>query len=129
VETLEWEELLGELRRQWATLWRERIDDKVRAEGIANKDYDKLFVERGLVIVATRDFKPLSFSEVLERNKSSDVVDAVPPNLSVGGWGKFIRNVLSKQKRFSKKARPAPPEPERDEKQQHKKGGRGWLHL
>ena len=129
METLEWNELLGELRRQWATLWRERIDDKVRAEGIANKDYDKLFVERGLVILATRDFKPLSFSEVLERHKPSSMGDAVPPSPSVGGWGKFIRNVLNTQKRFTRRVRPAPPEPKRDEKQQLKKGGRGWLHF
>ena len=127
METLEWKELFDELRRQWATLWRERIDDKVRAEGIANKDYDKLFVERGLVIVATRNFKPLSFSEVLERHRPGDIVDAVPPNPSVGGWGRFIRNVLSKQRRFTKKARPVPFE--RKEKQQLKKNGRGWLHI
>jgi len=129
VETLEWNELLGELRRQWATLWRERIDDKVRAEGIANKDYDKLFVERGLVILATRDFKPLSFSEVLERHKPSDIDGGVSPSPSVGGWGKFVRNVLSKEKRLTKRVRRTPPEPKRDEKQQLKKGGRGWLHL
>jgi len=129
VETLEWKELVDELKRQWGTMWRERIDDKVRAEGIANKDYDKLSVERGLVIVATRNFKPLSFSEVLERHKAPQIGDVVPPNPSVGGWGKFVRNVLSKEKRFTKKVRPAPPEPERDEKQQRKKGGRGWLHF
>jgi len=127
VETLEWKELVDELKRQWGTLWRERIDDKVRAEGVANKDYEKLFVERGLVIVATRKFKPLSFSEVLERHKPSGMGDAVPPNPSVGGWGKFIRNALRGQKRFTKKARPVPFE--RKEKQQLKKNGRGWLHF
>jgi len=55
------------------------------------------------------------------------MVDAFPPNPSVGGWGKFIRNVLSRQKRLSKKPRPVPFEPK--EKQQLKKGGRGWLHF
>ena len=129
METLEWKELVEELKRQWGTLWRERIDDKVRAEGIANKDYEKLFVERGLVILATRDFKPLSFSEVLESHKPPHMVGGVPPNPSVGGWGKFVRNVLSKEKRLTRRVRPAPPEPKRDEKQQRKKGGRGWLHL
>jgi len=129
VETLEWKELVDELKRQWGAMWRERIDDKVRAEGIAKKDYEKLFVERGLVIVATRNFKPLSFSEVLERHKPSDMVDAFPPNPSVGGWGKFVRDVLSREKRRTIRARPRPPEPKRDEKQQLKKGGRGWLHF
>ena len=127
--TSEWKEFVEELRKQWATLWRERIDDKVRAEGIANRDYDKLFVERGLVILATRDFKPLSFTEVLQRQKPPDMGDAGPPSPSVGGWGKFARDVLSKQKRFTRKVRPIPPEPRRDEKQQRKKSGRGWLHL
>jgi len=129
VETLEWKELVEELKRQWGTLWLERIDDKVRAEGIANKDYDMLFVERGLVVVATRDYKPLNFAEVLERHKPPDRVGGIPPSPSVGGWGKFVRDVLSKEKRFTRRVRPAPPEPERDEKQQRKKGGRGWLHL
>ena len=129
METLEWKELVEELRRQWGTLWRERIDDKVRAEGIANKDYEKLFVERGLVILATRDFKPLNFAEVVEKHKRPDIVGGVPPNPSVGGWGKFVRDVLSKEKRFTRRVRPAPPEPQRDEKQQRKKGGRGWIHF
>jgi len=129
VGTLEWRELVDELKRQWGTLWRERIDDKERAEGIANKDYDKLFVERGLVVLATRDFKPLSFAEVLERHRPSDMIGGFPPSPFVGGWGKFVRNVLSKEKRFTKRVRPAPPEPERDQKQQLKKGGRGWLHF
>ena len=128
VETLEWTELVEELRKQWATLWRERIDDKVRAEGTAKEDYDMLFVERGLVIVATRNFKPLSFSEVLERHKPPDLAGGIPPSPSVGGWGKFVRDVLSK-KRVTRRVRPVPPEPKRDEKQQHKKGGRGWLHI
>jgi hypothetical protein len=129
VETLEWKELVEELKRQWGTLWRERIDDKERAEGIANRDYEKLFVERGLVVVATRNFKPLSFAEVLERHKPSGMLGGIPPSPSVGGWGKFARNVLSKEKKFTKKMRPAPPEPEPDRKQQLKKGGRGWLHF
>ena len=129
METLEWKELLGELRRQWATLWRERIDDKVRAEGIANRDYDELFVERGLVIVATRNFKPLSLAEVLQKHKSHHMDNITPPAPSAGGWGKFMRDVLSRQKRFTRRVRPVPPEPKRDEKQQRKKNGRGWLHL
>jgi hypothetical protein len=113
------------LKGEWKALWRERIDDRVRAEGIANRDYPRLEVERGLVIVATRDYKPLDFVKILQRHS------LVSSNPSVGGWGKFIRDVISNQKRFTKRGRPVPskPEHERQKDQQCKKGGRGWLHV
>ena len=57
---------VDDVRAEWRLLWRNRIDDKVRAEGIANRDYSLLFVDRGTVIVATKDFKPLNFKEILE---------------------------------------------------------------
>jgi len=120
-------EFIDELRVQWKLLWRDRIDDKVRAEGIANQDYSKLFVDRGTVIIATRDYKAPDFVEILEQHQLSDAYKVVPPNPTIGGWGKFVRNVLSKQKRFIK--RPVPPEPEGKKNQQRKKGGRGWLHF
>jgi hypothetical protein len=129
VETLEWKEFIDELKKQWKTLWRDRFDDRVRAEGIANRDYPMLDVERGRIIIATRDYKPLDFAEILQKHNPPDVNgDVVPPSPSVGGWGRFIRDVLSRQKRFTKRGRPVPAEPEREEKQQRKKGGRGWLH-
>ena len=126
---LDWKRLVDELKVQWRTLWRDRIEDKVRAEGIANLNYSLLFVERGTVIIATRDYKPLSFHEILEQHKTHDVDNAIPTSPSVGGWGKFVRSVLSKQKRFTRRNRPAPPEPNRRKDQQRKKGGRGWLHF
>jgi hypothetical protein len=127
VETLGLKELVDELRVQWKLLWRYRIDDKVKAEGIANQDYSKLFVERGTVIIATRDYKPPDFVEILQQHISSDAERIVPPNPTVGGWGRFVRSVLSKQKGLTR--RPAPPNPERKKDQQFKKGGRGWLHF
>ena len=130
METLEWKEFVDGLKKEWRMLWRDRIDDKVRAEGIADKDYSLLFVERGLVVVATRDCKPLDFFEILDRHKPPDVGDdVVPPSPSVGGWGKFIRDVLSKQKRLTTRVRLASSEPKLKERQQLKKGGRGWLHF
>ena len=120
-------EFVDELRVQWKLLWRDRIDDKVKAEGIANQDYSKLFVEQGTVIIATRDYKPPDFVEILQRHILSDADKLVPPNPAVGGWGKFVRSALSKQKGLTR--RPAPPKPERKKDQQLKKGGRGWLHF
>lgn len=127
VETSGLKEFVDELRIRWKLLWRDRIDDKVRAEGIANQDYSKLFVERGTVIIATRDYKPPDFIEILQRHISSGADKLVPPNSAVGGWGKFIRSVLRKRKGLTR--RQAPPKPDRKKGQQLKKGGRGWLHF
>jgi hypothetical protein len=126
VETSGLKEFVDELRGEWKLLWRDRIDDRVRAEGIANQEYSKLFVERGTVIVATRDYKPPDFVDILKQHIASDAEKLVP-NPAVGGWGKFMRNVLRKKRGLTR--RPAPPEPERKEGQQLKKGGRGWLHF
>jgi hypothetical protein len=127
VETSGLKEFVDELRGEWKLLWRDRIDDRVRAEGIANQVYSRLFVERGTVIVATRDYKPPDFVEILKKHISSDAEKLVPPNPAVGGWGKFMRSVFRKTRGQTR--RPAPPEPERREDQQLKKGGRGWLHF
>lgn len=129
MERVEWKEFVDELRTLWKMLWRDRIDDRVRAEGIARQDYSSLFVDRGTVIIATRDFKPLDFVEVLERHKPSEVPNAIPPHPAVGGWGRFIRDFVGEQKRFTKRGRLVPSKPQRGENQQRKKGGRGWLHF
>ena len=83
-------------------LWRDRINDKVRAEGVAKRDYPSLFVERGTVIIATRDFKPLDLKEILCLHRVQNAEGLVPPHPSVGGWGKFSRTVLNKQRRSRK---------------------------
>ena len=126
----DWKEFVDELKTQWSTLWRDRIDDRERAEGIANQDYSLLFVEQGLVVIATRDYAYLDFFDILQQHQLSSSTEgarAIPPVPSVGGWGKFIRNVVNKQKRLTRRGRPVPPEPKR-KRQQLKKGGRGWLH-
>jgi hypothetical protein len=130
VETPEWKQLIDELKVEWKTMWHERIDDKIRAEGIANRDYSKLFVERGLVIVATKDYKPLDFIEILQRYIPLEISNKViPPNPSVGGWRKFIKDYINKQRQLTKRGRPIPQEAKHRKKQQLKKGGRGWLHF
>ena len=121
---------IEELKKQWKTLWRDRIDDKVRAEGISGKDYSKLFVERGTVRMATRKFKAPDFNEILQQHlsaDSNDINNVLPPNPTVGGWGKFVRNVLSKQKPLARRS--ASTEPIKKANQQLKKGGRGWLRF
>jgi hypothetical protein len=132
VEAKASKEIVEELKEQWRKLWGKRIDDKVRAEGIANEDFSKLFVDKGTVIFATRSFKMLSFREILELHKLVDIDRFVPPNPQVGGWGKFIRTVIANQKSSSRvrQARQYLDEKkQKKQKQQLKKGGRGWLHL
>jgi hypothetical protein len=118
-----------ELRAEWKSLWNERVDDHVRAEGIAKRDYSSLFVERGTVIFATRKFKLLNFREVLERHGMNDADRFVPANPYVGGWGKFIRKSIANQNSSHRVKRAAYSSEETKRKQHLKKGGRGWIHF
>jgi hypothetical protein len=122
----EMKEFIDELRGQWKDLWQNRIDDKVRAEGIAQHEYLDLFVERGTVIMATRDFRPLDFFDIVRQHLSFDAEKAVPPNNTTGGWGKFVRNKIRKNKTKTRRVISSKPTHKKD--QQLKKGGRGWLH-
>lgn len=115
------------IKGEWKLLWLDRIDDRVRAEGIANRCFSLLSVERGTVIVATRAFKPLDLREILRSHDVQDVDRVVGPRPSVGGWTKFARTVLNKQKRARKLWEPM-PHLNGVKNQQLKKGGRGWLH-
>jgi hypothetical protein len=136
VKTLEtYEErkaFVEELRQQWKTLWQERIDDEILAEGISSKDYSELFVERGTVIVATRKFKAPDFYDIVQKHLSSgesDVSNVLLANLRTGGWGKFVRNVLVKQQSSVKRRRRELVDADKKVFQQRKKCGRGWLHF
>ncbi len=121
-------ELVEDLRVQWRRLWQERVDDKVRAEGIATADYCDLFVERGTIIHATKDYKALSFREILEQHQIANVDRLIPPDPQIGGWTKFIKLNITSQ-RVGKKKRAELYRVEEKQKQQLKKGGRGWLHV
>jgi hypothetical protein len=121
-------EMVDELKVQWKRLWHERVDDKVRAEGIAIDDYSKLFVEKGTIIHATRDFKALNFREILEQNQIADAEGLFPPSPQVGGWTKFIKTSITTQRK-RKSTRASLYREAKKEKQQAKKCGRGWLHL
>lgn len=118
-----------DVKIEWRLLWRDRIDDKVRAEGIANRDYSLLFVDRGTVIVATKDFKPLSFKEILSLHRVQNGERFGSPPPSVGGYGKFARTVLNKQRRIRRwKATEFVRGRKGKKLQPKKKGGMGWLH-
>ena len=126
MEKSDMKEFVDDLRTDWKHLWRNRVDDKLRAEGIAKTDYSKLFIEQGTVIMATRDFKILDFFDIVQEYLELDAAKAVPPNSTIGGWGKFVRTNIRKQRKPTR--RYAPPKPAPKKGQQQKKGGRGWLH-
>ena len=121
-------DVVEELKVEWKRLWLERLDDKVRAEGIAIEDYSSLFVDKGTVIHATRDFKALNFKEILQQHQIENADRYIPPAKEVGGWNKFIKQHVTSQNHSNKK-RAELFEEMKGEKQQPKKGGRGWLHI
>ncbi len=120
-------EMVEEIKGQWRRLWQDRVDDKVRAEGVASGDYSRLFVEKGTVIHATRRFKALSFKEILDQNQVENSERFVPPSPLVGGWNKFIKTSICVNIPQRHRRALVYVEPEK-ERQQPKKGGRGWLH-
>jgi hypothetical protein len=121
-------EMVEELRMRWKAMWQERVDDKLRAEGVATADYCDLFVEKGTILHATRDFKALNFKEILEQYQVSDVDRFVPADPQVGGWRKFVKvNITNQPSR--KRRQMVLNYDDRKVRQQLKKGGRGWLHL
>jgi len=121
-------EMVEELRAQWKRLWQERVDDKVRAEGVATTDYCNLFVEQGTIIHATRNFKQLNFKEILEQHQIENAERYIPPDPQTGGWNKFIKTNITSQRPKRKRRADFYYNETNREKQQPKKGGRGWLH-
>jgi hypothetical protein len=125
---MERKQFIDDFKNQWKSMWYNRLDDKVRAEGIADKDYSLLSVDRGTVIFATRKFRILDFYELLQQRKILMGDETIPPNPSVGGWGKFIKTAWNQQN-LAKRRSQAPPKPDGHWGQQLKKGGRGWVHF
>jgi hypothetical protein len=121
-------EVVEGLKTDWKKLWQDRFDDRERAEGVAVTDYTSLFVDQGTIIHATRDFKALNFKEILERHQVENVERFVQPSSQVGGWNKFIKTEITKQRpQINRRADSYCPI--KKEAQQPKKGGRGWLHI
>jgi hypothetical protein len=133
VETLveNYREFVDELRKDWKLMWHSRIEDKVRAEEIADKTYERLFVDRGLVLLATRNCNPPEFHEIVEKHLSSVDAERFNPTPVRGGVRKFIKEYITVQD----KSRTRRKEETRaalegiKSHQQLKHGGRGWLHL
>ena len=125
-DNIQQEEFRRKLKEEWALMWRERFDDKIKAEGITVRDYPELFMDRGFVIFASRDAKTPNFHEIVDFWASQGLIYS--PDPSVGGWGKFIRTELRKLGHSRARSFDNGMLKGKNGKQQLKKGGRGWLH-
>jgi hypothetical protein len=126
--SLSQKETVESLKVEWRKLWKERVDDRLRAEGIAMADYGDLFVEKGTIIHATRDFKALNFKEILEQHQITNTDRFVSPNPQIGGWNRFIKVNIRSQRSSQHRYAEFNYCGKKRERQQPKKGGRGWLH-
>ncbi len=113
------------LKIEWADLWKKKYYDEIVAEGISVKDYSLLDVDKGEIIHASRDYKPLKFREILEKNLGGEAADRVDVDPHVGGWKKFARENLPRREKKTVRERPKIPY---DASQQQRKGGSGWLN-
>ena len=125
--TLSQKAVVEDLKTQWKKLWHERLDDKVRAEGVATNDYSSLFVEKGTVIQATKDYKALNLREIINQHQIINPDRYISPHPNVGGWAKFIKTNIS-CKHSKKKVRQNFFNVKKGKKSCTKKGGKGWLH-
>ncbi len=123
-DSLAWaRELRRKLKADWAELWKTKHDDGVKAEGISTKVYTELFVDQGEIIHATRDYTPLSFSEIYEKHVGTEKAERIEVNPQEGGWHKFARNNFP-----AKQTKRERPKFKPDLSQQQRKGGSGWLN-
>jgi len=125
--TLSKKTIVDQVKTEWKGLWQERLDDKIRAEGVATKNYYSIFVEKGTIIHATKDYKALNLREIIKQHKITDIDRYLSPNPNIGGWGKFVKtNLLNKY--FKKKNRKNFLNKKKMNNPQLKKCGRGWLN-
>jgi hypothetical protein len=129
-ETQAWDELFRKLKSEWRTMWHERFDDKVVAEGVAMQDYSLLSLGRGTVVVATRKCRRPDFREIVEEQRKILGIERTSgyENPSVGGWGKYVRAHFISQSRPRRGRSFEPVSAGSVESLQKKKGGRGWVH-
>jgi len=124
---VERDEFRNKLKEEWKLMWKERFDDRVKAEGVVIRDYPLIFMDRGSVVFASRDAKTPTFNEIVEFWAARGSIYAPEP--TVGGWGKFVRTKITNS---------APPRARsyafnqssfKEDRQQTKKSGKGWLHI
>ena len=111
------------IKQEWDDLWISRHKDEVTAEGVSSNDYNLLFVDKGEIIHAIRDYKPLSFQEILEKHIGKENTNKVDIDPNAGGYKKFSKQHFPPKKKKVKRSR---PRVRYDVSQHMRKGGAGW---
>ncbi len=122
---VERDNFLTDVRSEWCSMWKDRFDDKTRAESVAINKYPLIMVDHGQIVSATRDAKTPTYREIVDYWTAKGKAYSPPPTL--GGWRKFAREKLRKareQEMTDRKNRKRAG----GSQQPSKKGGRGWLH-
>jgi hypothetical protein len=114
-----------EIKDEWKRLWTERRDDKTRAEGIATNDYNQLFIDRGTIIHATRDFKVLNLKDILKQHEIQNAERYIPPDKQTGGWNKFVKDNIHQPTKNKYQNQTQIKQPQNKQKANQ----RGWLHI
>jgi hypothetical protein len=121
-------QLVEVLKSEWKQMWRERFDDKPLAEGVSVADYTSLRVDRGTIIHASRDYKALSFQEILNEQQIEQAERVIQPHYYEGGWSKFIKTKIVNTNRCSER-KSVFVSNSKNNNQRQKKSRRGWLHI
>lgn len=124
--TLNKKETIESIKTEWKRLWEERLDDKIRAEGVATDNYSIIFVEKGTIIHATKDYKALNLREIIKKHEIENPERYISPDPKVGGWTKFIKSRISKNHNSSSRKNLSWNKDLK--KQPSRKSGRGWLN-
>ena len=116
------------IQQQWRDLWDYRFQDKWAAEDVARKTYDLLYIEKGTVIQATKNYQPPNLSNILKLNEKTLRVRLTYPDPNTGGWHKFYRQVLAEQPRWRNNIMKRKMARQNEKNALQRKGGRGWLN-
>ena len=91
------EQIRLEVKKEWASLWKNKYKDEKNAEGISIKDYHWLSVDQGQVIYASRGCKALEYEDILEKNLGKSYQAKINPHPETGGWRKFAKKEFSRK--------------------------------
>jgi hypothetical protein len=116
-------EIRQSIKKEWDDLWISRHEDKLIAEGVSIKDFNLLFVEKGEIIHAVRDYKLLSFPEILEKHIGKEDTNKIDIDPNIGGYKKFSKQHFTNKKKNVKRSK---PKVRYDVNQHLRKGGAGW---
>ena len=111
------------VKGEWHDLWQSKREDEIVAESISLKKYTWLEIEKGEIVRDSRHVG-VDLHSILQRNYGIDEAARINPDPAVGGYGKFVKENLSKR-------RPSPREAPRvkvDLSQPQRKGGKGWIN-